>query len=301
VSTSNEDADKDEPAGKAADEWLARGRSLKGPLSVAASLVGVAAVPVWAVRLFDNSYVPFVTATYVCLTGLTFIALAIYLQLKLNQSRQNSRRAGRLARSQETIAKVFEHLSKAAVLMTAGGDQRMEIREQGTQSTQRLAEAFAAITGAPCRVTVKQVFYPDHGERLAVRDLFRSHPAEVRPEDHVDWVDENTDFEEILASGAKFWLCDNIEDEFNKRYKNSHITPEKAKRGEVPYRSVLVVRIAGPGAPVELAGFLCVDSLEIGIFKKNFDVSTVSTVAHAMYSILMWHRQTEDASAQEAE
>lgn len=269
-------------------------QTLRGPLSLASSIVGVLAVPVWAVGLFAKSYVPAITAAYVCLTGATFVVLAIVLQYHLTKSRQQSARARRLGAAQSTIAQAFGNLSQAAIHGAADGEGE-SVRRQGDWAAQRLAEAFSSITVAPCRVTVKQIFRPAGEQRVAVKDLFRSHPAQHRPPEHVDWVDENTDFEEVMAKGAEYWLCDDIIPEFERRYRNSHVTHEQARAGDVPYRSVLVVRIASPGqgADPELAGFICLDSLQPGIFRKNFDVSTVKSLAHALYSILMWYRRAE--------
>jgi hypothetical protein len=299
--------DDDSPAG-----WRGKASrvvsTLEPSVAVAGGILGLVSVPVWAFELFDDDSPAWLTASYVCLTGAFFIAAAVWLQFRLrdvirqrNQARaQRDRalerrgiRARRLASAQPTFAQAFEHLSAAALVISQGGDEKESIREQGRSAAHRVAEVFTALTNVPCRATVKEVFYPTGETRLAVRDVFRSHPAALLPPGHVDFVEDNTHFEEILVQGATSWMCNDIPAEYQRRYKNSHITAEQAARDDFPYRSTLVVRIAAPGggAPPDLAGFVCVDSLERGIFRANFDVSPLLAVAHGMYSTLTWYQQ----------
>lgn len=271
--------------------WL---KSLGGPLAVVASLFGIASGGVWVSKLFvKDDYVRNIEATFVCVIGLIFVALSIYLQYQLYQSRQKSVRARRLALAQTELVAAHMHISRAAASLADDDPSREDLRLEGVYATQRLASAFSIIAGAPCRVTVKQLFSPPGDDRLAVKDLFRSHPTNPSGTG-VDWVAENTDFEEVLAKGRKYWACDDIVDEFGKRYRNSHITQEQATSGDVPYRSVLVVRVAEPVQPPEVVlGFVCVDSLSRGIFRPRFDVSAAESFAHALYSVMTWYRKRE--------
>lgn len=51
--------------------WWSLSKGLQGPVSLAASLAGIAVVPVWVAGLFSSGVRDVVIATYVCATGLT--------------------------------------------------------------------------------------------------------------------------------------------------------------------------------------------------------------------------------------
>ncbi len=176
-----------------------------------------------------------------------------------------------------------------------------------------LAQTFSHITNAQCSVCIKVL--SEYNNRLEVwtlvRDSVSNNSRPLQKKDKAKnlhhWVDANTDFITIIqnmASAKKpYFCCNNLL--WLNGYKNTRIADNskqvsnnftvsqfhKMRTWPLPYRSSFVVPII-PGyfnsnRYGKLAGFLCIDSQQTGIFKEKYDLSIIQGVADGLYNVLV--------------
>lgn len=214
---------------------------------------------------------------------------------------------GRLRRN-SGFAEAMPHLhSAAAALRDAALVRIRRDRQEGQlgeflvqifQFLNAVASAFEAVTGTPCRVTLKQVVIDDGP--LSVQDLSRSGGGRIRR--GRDLVEENTDFEVLVKGDADWFLCNDLPTRWRAgQYKNSHW---QATPGfEPPYRSTLVLPVDKAfDAPLDVAfdgqelgeldaassllGFLCIDTRGTDAFDEATDVALGAALADSLYHVL---------------
>lgn len=158
------------------------------------------------------------------------------------------------------------------------------------------ADAYGTATGVTCRATVKIIYRPraePDRRDVAVATLCRSTDAPARRgPDEIDWINENTDFRQILNSGADCFFSNDLKAALAGGYRNSHFTDEVIASGKLPYLATMVWPVRAPMAPDhwDLVGFLCVDSSYTGTFDATIDVAPGAAFAHALYSGLLRYR-----------
>jgi hypothetical protein len=145
---------------------------------------------------------------------------------------------------------------------------------------------MSAATGVKCRAVVKTVYAPP-GDRqdMAVHTFVTSEVVEPRPVQSVDWVKENTDFDEILYGDREYFWSNDLSEDLQLGYKNSHFTPQALRAG-LPYRSTIVWPIQGAeGDTWDVKGFLCVDTQGPGAFEE-LDVTVGKVLSPVWYLAL---------------
>lgn len=179
-----------------------------------------------------------------------------------------------------------------------------------------LATAFTVITGTKCNVAIK-VLEEDKDEngvqKLKAITFSRSHDTSRNPKvnEIKHWVDRNTDFYTILEKIDQPKGCYFFANSLSLRvgYLNTsfpvygHADPEeniflRYWRWPLPYKSTIVVPICPCDEPSKkmLLGFLCVDSVNAGSFKKHYDVTLLNGVADGIYNLIKELSKPEDSS-----
>jgi len=268
-------------------------KGLLGAVLNIAGLVGLVTSVFNLVKGGDASQAVLAGALAVIAIGMGFMVYA--LQVQLERDRIDARGAVALRAANDPLAKSANALAFATSSLLNGKDPGI-FEAQAHEFAVELAGAYTLITGARCRVTVKQTYDVEASQDLAVRTLFTSDSQFLAAsQSGVDLVKENTDFSELLNKAESFWLSDDVAS--MPGYINSHYTREEIASGRMSYRSVLVwpVRVVtatdATGSDVDLLGFLCVDSPETGIFDKRRDVSPGQILAHSLYPSLRLYKQ----------
>lgn len=158
------------------------------------------------------------------------------------------------------------------------------------------AIALQALTGRTCRVALQELYttdQPNGGQRAAVRTIATSDRGGTTGQASVDWVDENTDFQQ-LVSGAEYFHSHDLRVDMQEGYRNSHWTADKLKEwkqsGQYPYLSTVVwpisVRVlrADGKHEAEMAGFLSVDSKDTEVFDLAIVKPLGAALASAAYT-----------------
>jgi hypothetical protein len=179
------------------------------------------------------------------------------------------------------------------------GEHPSSFTQPATLAVSRMAAAMSAATGYECRVVVKTIYAPP-GDRddVAVKTFARSDtdssnvPGAAAP---IDWVKENTDFDEVFYRNAEYFLSNDLSREGG--YKNSHITPQLIAIRGWPYLSTIVWPVYGPNlqSGIEILGFLCVDTKHADAFVEELDVVVGKTLAPLWYVAL---QRLEEATEQ---
>lgn len=176
------------------------------------------------------------------------------------------------------------------------------VKQHVTQTIKELANGFSVITGARCRACVKMIYIADEKtdaetRRFAVRTYCRSEDIpEPEPAKGVDWVDDNTDFDELMYTPSmKCYFKNNLP---YPGYMNSHWTSKQMEKGEMDYRATIVFpirkRLLGDTAGKEtsyhpdqdILGFLCIDSQVKNVFNRRYDIEIGCTFSDALYILL---------------
>lgn len=246
--------------------------------------------------------------------AVVFIAISFRLHQALAESEASHRRYVQDVKAIPLLSTATAHVARATVVARRPGEFVLHLNNACAD----LAQMFSVATGAPCRVTVVELYAPQERERrpgegvrtdepygVAVRLLCASYTDRpVRPT--IDWIVDNTDFETVFVTGSPF-LCNDLPAEVGNGLKNSHWPRDKIAEFQAneswPYRAAVVWPIGGShggsdGADRDLVGFLCVDSKQVGIFDRDFDVPTGETFAHAMYSGMATYRAVQQRVAQ---
>lgn len=239
----------------------------------------------------------------VCAVGITVVAY-VYLRAIVRREAASTR-AEKWAAALDQVSDAMLSLSRVAVGLRndteVQTDSASGFSEQATNACKELRQAFRSVTGVSCRVTLKEMFIPveeqDSGRnRVAVRNIVSVGSRQSTPRrEGTDWVEENTDFAEIVAGSRSHYFSNDIFAELSKGYRNSHWGPDtvaNARTGQdLPYASTIVwpvrslVTELGPKAVWSTIGFLCVDSKETGVFASSLDVEIGEILAQAFYAV----------------
>lgn len=249
----------------------------------------------------------------VVISGLAvvFLVMSFHLHQQMINTHVKYARHVRDVSAMPKLADAASHLAQAIVAAEADPTRFLV---HLNDASRLLAEMYGIAAGTPCRVTILEAYSPEEQRRpgdqrggsdatgVAVRQLAASYP-ERRTRTSVDWVEDNTDFFTILRNGDRHFLNNDLPGEMANGYKNSHWPREQIaqfqREDSWPYRSTIVWPIqglpyqAGGHAEMDLAGFLCVDATPVDTFRKDFDVPTGESFAHALYSGLATYRASQ--------
>lgn len=216
-------------------------------------------------------------------------------------------RKARFAEAQTSIHNSLHKLRNCWFSIQFGG-LKDDILREISQSLEDFAFAFSLITGAHCRACIKDVYVDadrQGREEIGPRDIRVN--TLVRSEDSVadelfaepDWLVDNSDFEDLFAfpNLRCFFENDLIRRKRKGVYKNSHWTEERISRGDLDYISTIVwpvrkiLKTEVPDVePIterqDLVGFLCVDSLARGVFRKRFDFWLGAGYSDCLYMVI---------------
>tara|TARA_R110002096_G_scaffold394610_2_gene589904 strand:- start:1811 stop:2689 length:879 start_codon:yes stop_codon:yes gene_type:complete len=219
----------------------------------------------------------------------------LYLKIKWGRERRYAQTVNILADGFSEIHKLYR--SKSDVRETIHACSLL---------CDNLAEAFTVITGTKCNASIKVLSKgEDEAGSLKAKAITfarnRNRERNPKPNKVKHWIDKNTDFNEILEnidspSGGHFFANSLV---FRYGYLNtsfsvySELPDDKNPilrywRWPLPYKSTIVVPICPSSEPnsMNLAGFLCVDSLNMFAFKKDYDVSLIRGVADGLFNII---------------
>jgi len=215
-------------------------------------------------------------------------------------------RKARFAEATECIHQCFHNLRDAWFSMLSG-DSENTFKEHLLSSVKSFSSAMTLISGVHCRVCIKDIVCPDPSiepiERaLKVETICRSEESSITDrQTQDDWISRNTDFNDLFMEPSKrFFICNDL----NKLagYQNSHWTQVTRVKKEYEYFSTIVwiVRKVFQGKvnfvesyhpDHDCIGFLCVDSMARGAFRRRFDVNLGMAYADALYIILKSWRE----------
>jgi hypothetical protein len=282
--------------------WLSD--SPRGLLGVLADLIGVCtAIFVTASLVMAKGVVPAILAS--CLAAISVVSLLIIWRLEsaLRRRDQAERIQERVGSATPSVAAAIGDLSRGHLALSA---ERAGAAESFVQHCEAACKDFAtamhSLTGRACRVTLQEVYVPEEGpdDRYSVKTVAGSYgPRPPTDRQGVDLVEDNTDFD-ALMKGAEMYLCNDLVEEISAGYRNSHWTPEKLaewlRTGGYPYRATVVWPLremveAGGTARWDLAGFLSVDSGEVGTFDRDTVQPLGEALAHAAYSGFVLYRR----------
>lgn len=284
--------------------WLAD--SPRGVIGLVADLIGIGTAVFVAVSLIVSEGVAAAIMAS-CLGGLAIVSLLTVwrLEVALRRRDQLRRTQERVGLATPALAAAIGDLSRGHLALSAaraGADQAFV--QHCEAACKAFASAMQSLTGAACRVTLQEVYVPENGpdDEASVKTIASSYGPRPPSQRAVDLVRDNTDFS-TLFEGAPVYLCNDLVEEIASGYRNSHWTPERLaewrRSGEYPYRSTVVwplrelVQREGEESSWDFAGFLSVDSDEVG----TFDLDTVQplgeALAHSAYSGLAASRSMQ--------
>ncbi len=260
-----------------------------------AALITIAGVPTSLIRKMTSIHAA-ILAVWVCLLlGLSWTLLVV-------QEFRYSRKA-RYGEALSDLHSAFHKLSETWHSMQhtgpAGTQFQIALLQQSLSS---FSSAFSIITGVHCRACIKTLSCPDpkvepKARALIVETLSRSEDIpEPKAEYPQDYVSDNTDFLTLFRGPNEPCFFSN--DLTKKRnYKNSHWTKATWETRQFDYISTIVWPITNPlHVPPQqedalhespaIVGFLCVDSLARGAFRKRTDYPLGAAYADALYVVL---------------
>lgn len=227
------------------------------------------------------------------------VLATILLVLLVVQERRLGRRA-RQAESMPRLAEAFESLTRASHHLKAPLG-RPAFVAAAVQALDDLAAAYEGATGAPCRASIQQITFQAEGRDAEVRTICRNRRGgrkrETGARSAPDYVNDNSDFRDILHNGAAYFFSNDLPAELARGYRNSHWDEDMIKRGDFPYRATIVWPVRGPGQGPGtgdlVLGFLSVDTDRTHVFDEAIDVSAGQAFAHALYSALYAYQEPE--------
>lgn len=165
------------------------------------------------------------------------------------------------------------------------------------------SSAISMITGASCRVCIKQILEKNEGEEYFTQTFVRSNTNRYNEKkDSPQELFKNSDFFYIVRENADMYFSNNLKKE--SAYNNSSwpgVSTERdayIKAKKYDYISSISWPIQG-GAPLseesqknkpELIGFLCIDSLTKNIFDRRYDKQLGLMFADSLYPLLWQYR-----------
>lgn len=173
-----------------------------------------------------------------------------------------------------------------------------------------LSNLMRLVTGRPCAACIKVVDAPVDEEGQVSTYTFcrdsRSLPKRNYNEDKKHWISANTDFLEIFRHEGppitRYFFENYLPSRQgynNSRFESSGFRQETLSRWvrpffrsatwPLPYKSTIVVPIfplVTDEDPPPVMGFLCVDSPARGVFRQQYDVGLIRSVAACLYPIM---------------
>jgi hypothetical protein len=235
------------------------------------------------------------------------LGLIVFLLLLMGTREYRYARKSRYAEVISSLNQVFFDIQDIA----SRSDASVEEIQLGCRSVvNTLASLLSIVTATRCSVCIKVIEGGLGGSntRPKVVTLCRDDLSKQRDNEQVDhWIDQNTDFEEVLkAAGTPLtcffanylpWMRD---------YKNTSAQVYGLPANlpipmvgdlirnitwKLPYRSAIVAPITPPPKLARdedhaFAGYLCVDSRSLGVFRRRFDMDVVTGVANCLYEIV---------------
>ncbi len=279
-------------------------------LSDATTLIGLF-LAVWAL-LTDGTVPQAILAVALGLVSLVAVVLVFRLQGLLIRREARQTRKRWHADAMPAFADAAQQVS-FAVAAASDREKRKYYLRYADGAVRKMAEAFGIATGKPCRVTLKQGYAPPDDQAAGVADwdavvrtVSASAPSGFVPKPgHIDWVRDNTDFQDLARGDAQVFFCNDLPKEVGRGYVNSHWDRDLLRSGKYPYRSTVVWPVKGvfvdePNSGFEpILGFLCVDSAVEDTFDEALDVPTGRALAHAFYSLLVVLRTAQEAEAKQ--
>lgn len=230
------------------------------------------------------------------LIALSFMALSFHLQRQQAMELAKERRRSRHSHSAAAVAESATTLRDATANLALGAAADA-FNEPAKQAAAKMAEGLSSATGVKCRVVIKTIYAPGGRQDVAVKTFVTSEtsPARRKADGVIDWVKENTDFDEIFYQNRDFFLSNDLSKDLVKGYRNSHFTKEVLDATGFPYLSTLVWPIYGPkevvGSTYDVVGFLCVDTKEAESFDEQNDVHIGQTMAALWFLALQRYSQ----------
>jgi hypothetical protein len=283
------------------DQAIVRPRvTARGGLGTIADLIAVvtAVLTVWSL-MKEGPPPQSILAVCLGLLALAFMFLSFRLQRQQATELMKEKRRSRHSESLSYIQESAAFLRNAAT-MVSEGERPSSFTEPASHAAGKLAEAMTAATGVKCRVVVKTVYAPGGREDVAVKTFVTSEAVVAQPTSSsvIDWVKDNTDFDEIFYQNEAYFLSNDLSKELELGYRNSHFTREILRNG-LPYLSTLVLPIYGPKGPnaYDIVGFLCVDTKTRNSFDPESDVVVGQTMASLWYLALERYASAKESHA----
>lgn len=259
--------------------------------------VGSALSSTWAL-VHKGALSQTILAMTLGLLALAFMGLSFHLQREQAKEAESERRRARHAQSLTHLSDSLAALRTGSTLMS-WGEHPSAFTQFAREAVDAMAAAMSTATGRKCRVIVKTIFAPGGREDVAVKTFTSSEVVVSRRDPSttgsLDWVKENTDFDEIFYQSKEYFLSNNLEHE--RGYKNSHFTPQSLSAG-YPYLSTIVWPIYGPEdggtGGWHILGFLCVDTKEADSFDESLDVVVGQALAPVWYMALQRYDEASE-------
>lgn len=222
----------------------------------------------------------------------TVCALALVARVQVRHGRH-----ARYAHATVAFHNACHALRDAFASVQRGDDPDVYIRRVDEALTS-LAQAFSTVTGAPCRVCIKQLFGtgaegtvdPSDEEglrRLKVSTWARDTSSRSRiSSSREDYVSDNTDYKRLILDRYldRCFLSNDLERE--NPYENSHWVEGMPRE----YRATIVwpiqYRLRQATPRLDLQGFLCVDTQSVGAFRRHFDFDLGAAFADSLYPLM---------------
>lgn len=275
--------------------WSVTARGLLGTFAdVIAVVTAVATVVSFVVK-----GPPPQTVLAACLgaLALAFMGLSFHLQRQQAAEIATQRNRARHAESLDYMDQSSAALRDAIAVLEGGADPAA-FDLPASNAVARLAEAMSLASGVPCRVVVKVMYAPEDQDDFAVRTFASSDVSGAKRASGatIDWIRENTDFDEILYKDRDYFLSNNLKADVTSGYKNSHFTRDALEHG-YPYLSTIVWPIFGyaDDQKANVTGFLCVDSKMSGVFDPERDVVVGKAMASFWYLALEQYRKSAES------
>lgn len=243
-------------------------------------------VTIGAIILTGNADIPAtILAVYVCL-------LVTVLLLLLLRVEGRYRREARYAPAMIPARKAFASLAGASWIMIEGDGSEGSFLLHLRESLRLIAETFSLITDAPCRASVKIITAGSTdiaSHDIQVVTVGRSVDLEdAKPADR-DRIGNNTDFRQIFTGNAPYFFSNDLVAQLAKGYQNSHWDERTIEERKFDYVATIVWPIGRSksanshgNAHREIVGFLCVDTLAVGVFNETYDVPLGAAFAQAL-------------------
>ena len=281
------------PPPREARGWLITAR---GGVGTIADIVSIATAIVATWSLVSDGPVPqAILAIGLGFLALAFMGLSFHLQRRQAKELVEERRRARHSESLAYMTESAAVLRDAMAILAAGGHPTT-FEEPAKRAVTSLAQAMTVATGCKCRIVVKIIYAPGGRDDVAVKTFATSEPTRPRrgAPTSIDWVKENTDFDEIFYRDSDYFLSNDLKSELG--YKNSHFNREVLERG-YPYRSTIVWPIYGYREDrAQVLGFLCVDTKATDAFDQDRDVVVGETMASFWYLALQRYKESVDAA-----